>query len=399
MSWVAVAIGGAALVSGMASAEDAEDAAHAQAQSQSQMNAIQAKLAEMSLEEWDLYKKHALPMLEELTQKRTTTDRTAEETALAAGDTKAAYAAGRRALTRRLGIDESMDSPRTAAILRPAYMDEAAAVSRAITEARRQERDRVENFGWNRSLQAIQAFQRLPQTAGSNLQGAGAIAARNAAISGSMAQAYNQDASQAAYGGTSLALGALQRWRRPQPVSGGSGSGAEIDFSGQDLSQPDYSAGYYRDGGAVKGKPKRLALNYADGGPISGRGTGTSDSVPGRVQEGSYILSADTVRAIGEQKIMKMHEAAGVRPGFGGDDKGGMPVRLSNGEWQIPPPVVQFHGEEYFNKLQQKYHRPVLGQDGMANGGALRQRALPAIVENAIHRAMPGHALTRRRNY
>jgi len=42
---------------------------------------------------------------------------------------------------------------------------------------------------------------------------------------------------------------------------------------------------------------------YVRGGPVVGPGTGTSDSIPARLSAGEYVLPADTVRAIGKEKL------------------------------------------------------------------------------------------------
>lgn len=164
----------------------------------------------------------------------------------------------------------------------------------------------------------------------------------------------------------------------------------------------DFMEGHYS-GTNEYGKPldyDKVTHEFAGGGAIRGPGSGTSDSIKASVSRGSYILSADTVRAIGIKKVDQLMEQAGVRPSFGGgggEEKGGVPVRLSNGEYQLPPEVVQHHGEEFFNKLQEKYHRPVMNGDGLANGGVIRKRGLPREVEDAIFRSMPEQAIGKRR--
>jgi hypothetical protein len=413
MGWVTVAQIGIAAVSAIvagSAAEDAEDDAHAARQAaaagQQGQNLLQGRMVAMAEEEWALYKEKAFPLLEELAAGRDVEDRTEEEMARAAGSTKEAYGTARQNLMRRLNLEEDAGSPRSAAILRPTYTDEATAVSRAVTDARL----RVEDTEWGRTLQAVGAFQRLPQDASANLQGASTAAARGTAAgavtNADLARMQYQNAGQAAYGAGYFGTQALNRWNRPptaQPAAGGASSGGGGGFMDFDPSMfsydlgPDSTGGAYRHGGAIKRGAPRIRSNYQDGGPIEGPGTGTSDSIRGQVEEGSYILSADTVRAVGEQKLHQLAEKAGVRPGSGGDDRNGLPVRLSRGEWQIPPQVVSFHGEEFFNKMQQKYHRPVEDEDGMANGGAMRKRGLPKLVQDALHNSMPGRALARRR--
>jgi len=62
---------------------------------------------------------------------------------------------------------------------------------------------------------------------------------------------------------------------------------------------------------------------FADGGKVEGPGTGTSDSVPAVNQDN------------------------------------GQRIQLSNGEFVVPADVVKAKGEEFFNKLIEKHHKPV----------------------------------------
>lgn len=177
------------------------------------------------------------------------------------------------------------------------------------------------------------------------------------------------------------------------PASGTSGEGDGSSGAGGDGG----GDGGYRNGGAIGCRPG--ARRYAQGGAIKGPGTGTSDDVPTRKRPGTFILSADVTRAVGTRKLEKLMEDAGVRPGYGEhpDDRG-VPIRTSNGEWAMPPEVVQHHGEEFFRALQRKYHRPVASEESsMANGGVIRKRGLPSSVEEAIFREMPARALGNRR--
>jgi len=53
-----------------------------------------------------------------------------------------------------------------------------------------------------------------------------------------------------------------------------------------------------KDGGYIQ--------NYAKGGTVKGRGTGTSDSIPARLSKGEYVLPADTVKKVGVQNLDQM---------------------------------------------------------------------------------------------
>ena len=47
----------------------------------------------------------------------------------------------------------------------------------------------------------------------------------------------------------------------------------------------------------------------ANGGPISGPGTGTSDSIPARLSDGEFVMSADVVDALGEDFFNQLQQA------------------------------------------------------------------------------------------
>lgn len=66
-------------------------------------------------------------------------------------------------------------------------------------------------------------------------------------------------------------------------------------------------------------------VSYANGGLIQGPGTATSDSIPAVTETGA-------------------------------------PLSVSNGEYSIPPAVVQALGKDFFDKLIADYHQPVPGQ-------------------------------------
>lgn len=330
---------------------------------------IEKLMSDISAEQWENYKTKALPLLDELASMRT--DMTEERVAQAIGDTRSQFATQRENLTRALERTRSPADPGYGALLAPTYMDEAAAVSRTIDETRQAERER--NF--ERTAQVVQGYQALPSQAigaggtalssaaqragqaGANARGAmatatnltqGALAATGNApqyFSGGNA-AYtraaqaSQDAAQAIYGGTSLALMGYDAYRKNQQPE--MGYNANANYWGQDLEQPDFSGGYYREGGRVRGP-----------------GTETSDSIPARLSKGEYVIPAD---------------------------------------------VVRVKGQEFFDKLLQKYHRPVMsaeqqrGDMMMANGGpVLKGRGLPKAVNEAIFRSVPTRAMSRTR--
>lgn len=94
-----------------------------------------------------------------------------------------------------------------------------------------------------------------------------------------------------------------------------------------------------------KQKPQMLAR----GGMVRGPGTGTSDSIPDEAEPGTFIMPADSTEAIGPSALEKL---------------GTMPVRLSDGEFKIPPEQVMALGAAVLKLYKDATHTPVNGEDG-----------------------------------
>ncbi len=92
---------------------------------------------------------------------------------------------------------------------------------------------------------------------------------------------------------------------------------------------------------------------FRSGGLIRGPGTGTSDSIPAEVPEGTYILPEDTTRATG----LAARALADV------------PVAVSSGEFEITPQQVQAIGAGVLDILRGVTHMPVEVEDEQAEGG------------------------------
>ena len=394
--WVSFAASGIGIATGLASLLSDDDEAYREAAKTAleKQTAIADTMAGISKEQWDLYKKNVVPLLQNLSSMTTTTDRTAEDMAKAAAQTKGAYGTARQNLERAVSATRNPGDPGYGALLAPSYMDEATAVSKAMENARVAERTRVENFGFDRTQKAVAAWtgQALPGNAANNNAGAGAIDARVANANIVAAADVSKRATEGAYGGLRLAAD-VGKWFESVPgtpaapasdPNWGPSWRNSIDNpgAGNPMDPRTFENVYprFKDGGAIR-RP-----GYAEGGKVEGPGTGTSDSIKTEKRPGTYILSTDTVRAVGTKKLDDLMEKAGVRKGFNGADPqaGGIPVRLSTGEYEIPPEVTQHYGEEFFNKLQQKYHRPIASDQGYANGGAIRKRVLPRLVDDAI---------------
>lgn len=96
--------------------------------------------------------------------------------------------------------------------------------------------------------------------------------------------------------------------------------------------------------------------HFANGGPVRGPGTGTSDDVPDSVPPGTYIAPADTVEAVGEEALAAM---GGGPRGFKPAAARKVPVQLSNGEFKLPPEQVHAVGVQALDQLKDATHTPV----------------------------------------
>ncbi len=92
-------------------------------------------------------------------------------------------------------------------------------------------------------------------------------------------------------------------------------------------------------------KPQR----FAAGGIVRGPGTGTSDSIETEVEPGTFIMPADSTQAIGPEALAGM---------------GKVPVRLSDGEFEVPPEQAMALGIAVLKAMKDATHAPVNGQDG-----------------------------------
>ncbi|AOG21624.1 hypothetical protein [Acidovorax sp. RAC01] len=93
----------------------------------------------------------------------------------------------------------------------------------------------------------------------------------------------------------------------------------------------------------------KQAQAAADGGMIRGPGDGTSDSIPDEMEPGTFIMPADSTQALG----LDDEAAEGEK----------VPVRVSNGEYQLPPERVQAVGAAVLQAIKGMTHTPT-GQAG-----------------------------------
>lgn len=102
--------------------------------------------------------------------------------------------------------------------------------------------------------------------------------------------------------------------------------------------------------------PQMEAMGYkqqpqylARGGVVQGPGTGTSDSIETEAEPGTFIMPADSTKAIGVSALEKLAT---------------VPVKLSNGEFEFPPEQVMALGAAMLKLLKDTTHTPVNGEDG-----------------------------------
>ncbi|MBT9513273.1 MAG: hypothetical protein IV104_13080 [Acidovorax sp.] len=94
---------------------------------------------------------------------------------------------------------------------------------------------------------------------------------------------------------------------------------------------------------------KQQPQHLARGGVVRGPGTGTSDSIETEAEPGTFIMPADSTKAIGAGALEKL---------------GTVPVKLSNGEFEFPPEQVMALGAAMLKLLKDTTHTPVNGEDG-----------------------------------
>lgn len=129
------------------------------------------------------------------------------------------------------------------------------------------------------------------------------------------------------------------------------------------------------------------------GGPVTGPGTGTSDSIKKEVPAGTFIMPADSTAKLGlNPEMLKKYRASLAAkdadaprlgaPGYGKN----VPVNLSNGEYELPPEQVHAVGVQALNQAKDATHTPA--QPGGVNLEALKaykqgQENLPRLGLNS----------------
>ena len=161
---------------------------------------------------------------------------------------------------------------------------------------------------------------------------------------------------------------------------------AERNRKTQPAPQQQSAVSGYAGMSAMQRREKELGLKdgglvprgFKPGGLIRGPGTGTSDSIETEKEPGTFIMPADSTEAIGPDALEDMGEK--------------VPVRLSNGEFEVPPEQVQALGEAVLTVMRDATHKTVdaagagaLDDDGpaqpqaFAGGGAVEDQATAAL--------------------
>lgn len=127
---------------------------------------------------------------------------------------------------------------------------------------------------------------------------------------------------------------------------------AITEYAGDSAMKRREKAAGLADGGTVKPR------GFKAGGLIRGPGTGTSDSIETEKRPGTFIMPADSTQAIGPESLEEMGEVDDSAMEEQGEE---VPVRLSNGEFELPPEKVQALGEAVLTVMRDATHKPVRG--------------------------------------
>lgn len=251
-----------------------------------------------------------------------TPERREQEAGKAIADVSSSFDASRRNALQRLesyGVDPSQT--RSAALDVGVRTAQAASSAGAATAAKQ----RVGDVGRSLRAEAINIGRGYPSQVAQGYQtslaaGQGATGSGAAAVQGGAA---TQNAATGAYGGANQAFSGAQSGYNSAAGTYGQNYGMQSNNWQQGQNQTMNMLNFA--GGAA-------GAFIADGGPVP-------QAIP-FMQDGAV--------------------ATGVGDGSGIDDA--VPAQLSDGEYVIPADVVRIKGEEFFDKLLEKYHTPAAQQ-------------------------------------
>lgn len=157
-------------------------------------------------------------------------------------------------------------------------LEQAKADAGGVTRARDQERRWADSETRSLRMNASALARGMPAQYQSSMMNA-------AGQYGNMADNYLQDAAQ---------MGRFAGGLPWDKLFSGGGGGV------------NYGGNAYADQATANKFREQDELFKADGGPVDGPGTGTSDSIPARLSDGEYVIPADVVRAKGTQFFDKL---------------------------------------------------------------------------------------------
>lgn len=142
------------------------------------------------------------------------------------------------------------------------------------------------------------------------------------------------------------AAAAVAERSKPAPSAPQAQQNAVSGYAGMSVTQRREKELGLKDGGVV---PR----GFKPGGLIRGPGTGTSDSIQTEKRPGTFIMPADSTQAIGPEALEELGEVDDSAVEEQGEK---VPVRLSNGEFELPPEQVQALGEAVLTVLRDATH-------------------------------------------
>lgn len=114
----------------------------------------------------------------------------------------------------------------------------------------------------------------------------------------------------------------------------------------QPQQKPEKAISQYSGMSALERRMKEQGL--ADGGLVRGPGTGISDDIEDEVEDGTFIMPADSTEVVGPEVMDQAGKA--------------VPVKLSNGETKLPPEALQTIGAQVMEAIKDVTHVPAAQQ-------------------------------------
>jgi len=270
-----------------------------------------------------------------------TPERRERERGGAIADVNTQFDATRRNALSRLesyGVDPS--STRNQALDVGVRTQQAMAQAQAATGATR----RVEDIGRALKSDVINMGRgALSNAAGFYGQAVGA---------GSAAQGNALNTTQSGAGAVQSGLGFSNA------ALAGYGQSADIQNSGFQNQMSVFNAEQQQTAGMLSAAGGIAGMFMADGGEVEGLPSGAV-AAQGRVGDPRYAMPQQGMPEQGSSERGYVEER-GMGDGSGIDDR--VPAQLSEGEFVIPADVVKAKGEEFFEKLIEKYHTPAAQQ-------------------------------------